>query len=259
MPKAMTQFDRVVALGGDRNRSAAPGSRRLRLRPRSSPGATTWCSTCRTSHQQLRAPRDPARGLVRVRPLLAPLGRRAHATNHRGGAWYRRRLDTALELRGGGPDIDALLRRHGWKAGFDLVVLNPAGFSPARAWPTASYIEFARLWIERHPRSQIVLLLCPPSKRAKATEICHCPRRALHRSHGPCGPARSFRDRRAGAARAVGRLGSHAHGLDPGNTHARTLQRQPARLVGAAGELERLSRFLRPALRALRPRGLQVR
>jgi heptosyltransferase II len=49
-------------------------------------------------------------------------------------------------------------------------VLNPAGFSPARAWPTARYIEFARLWIERHPQSQIVLLLMP-SKRAKATEI----------------------------------------------------------------------------------------
>jgi hypothetical protein len=45
-------------------------------------------------------------------------------------------------------------------------VLNPAGFSPARAWPTASYIEFARLWIERHPRSQIVLLLMA-EKRAK--------------------------------------------------------------------------------------------
>jgi ADP-heptose:LPS heptosyltransferase len=87
-------------------------------------------------------------------------------------------MDTALKLRGGGPDVDALLLRHGRKAGFDLVVLNPAGFSPARAWPTASYIEFARLWIERHPRSQIVLLLMP-SKRAKATEIsialgAHC-------------------------------------------------------------------------------------
>ena len=106
VPRAMTQFDRVIALGGDRDRWR------------------TWLSALRHT---------PA--------LLA-----------------------------GGRDIDALLHRHGWKSGFELVVLNPAGFSPARAWPTASYIEFARRWMERHPRSQIVLLLMP-SKRARAAEI----------------------------------------------------------------------------------------
>ncbi len=258
VPKAMTQFDRVVALGGDRNRFR------------------TWLSALRHTPALLAGRYDVVLDLQNsrisnfVRRAIRPEAWSAFDRFSPRSAGERTRrtiaaalgvdagMDTALELRGGGPDIDALLLRHGWKAGFDLVVLNPAGFSPARAWPTASYIEFARLWIERHPRSQVVLLLMPVETRQGHGDL-HCPRRALHRSHGPCGPARSFRDRRAGAVRAVGRLGSHAHGLDPGNTHARTLQRQPARLVGAAGELERLPRFLGPALRALRTSGLQVR
>ncbi len=178
VPKAMTQFDRVVALGGDRNRFR------------------TWLSALRHTPALLARRYDVVLDLQNnrisnfLRRAIRPAAWSAFDRFSARSAGERTRrtiaaalgvdvgLDTALELRGGGPDIDALLRRHGWKAGFDLVVLNPAGFSPARAWPTASYIEFARLWIERHPRSQIVLLLMP-SKRTKATEIAaalgeHC-------------------------------------------------------------------------------------
>ncbi|HEY6126134.1 MAG TPA: glycosyltransferase family 9 protein [Steroidobacteraceae bacterium] len=78
-------------------------------------------------------------------------------------------LDTGLTLRRD-PDVDTLLREHGWKPGHELVVLNPAGYSPARAWPIENYCEFARLWIARHPRTQIVLLLLP-SQRDKSRAI----------------------------------------------------------------------------------------
>jgi ADP-heptose:LPS heptosyltransferase len=79
-------------------------------------------------------------------------------------------LDTGLVLRGGGPNVDALLCKHGWKPDHDFVVLNPAGYSPSRAWPIESYCEFARSWIARYPRTQMVLLLLP-ALRSKAERI----------------------------------------------------------------------------------------
>jgi heptosyltransferase II len=178
VPAAMAHFDRVIALGGDRDR----------LR--------TWLSALRHTPSLVAHGYDVVLDLQNnrisnfVRRAIRPAAWSAfdRFSPRSAGERTRRTIaaalgvdveaDTALALRGGGPDIEALLRRHGWKTGFDLVVLNPAGYSPSRAWPTASYIEFARLWIERHPRSQIVLLLMP-SKRAKATEIAtalgeHC-------------------------------------------------------------------------------------
>ena len=170
VPRAMTQFDRVIALGGDRDRWR------------------TWLSALRHTPALLAGGYDVVLDLqnnrisnfVRraIRPEAwsefdrfspRPAGERTRRTIA-AALGVDAGMDTALELRAGGRDIDALLHRHGWKAGFELVVLNPAGFSPARAWPTASYIEFARRWMERHPRSQIVLLLMP-SKRARAAEI----------------------------------------------------------------------------------------
>jgi heptosyltransferase II len=178
VPKAMTQFDRVFALGGDRNRFR------------------TWLSALATAPALLARRYDVVLDLQNcrlsnfVRRVIRPEAWSAFDRFSPRSAGERTRrtiaaalgvdagMDTALELRAGGPDVDALLRRHGWKAGSELVVLNPAGFSPARAWPTANYIEFARLWIDRHPQSQVVLLLMP-SKRAKAAEIAaalgeHC-------------------------------------------------------------------------------------
>ncbi|HET7809224.1 MAG TPA: glycosyltransferase family 9 protein [Steroidobacteraceae bacterium] len=178
VPRAMGHFDRVVALAGDRNR------------------VRTWLSAARHMPTLVGARYDVVLDLQNsrlsnfVRRMVRPAAWSSfdRFSPRSAGERTRRTIEAALgvdarmqpafELRGGGPDTDALLRRHGWKHGFDLVVLNPAGFAPSRAWPTASYIEFARLWLERHPRSQIVLLLLP-AKRAKATEIAaalgeHC-------------------------------------------------------------------------------------
>jgi ADP-heptose:LPS heptosyltransferase len=59
-------------------------------------------------------------------------------------------------------DIKRLLQGNGWKEGFDLIVLNPAGYSQARNWPLQSYCETAKLWLERvSPKTQFVLLLLP--------------------------------------------------------------------------------------------------
>jgi lipopolysaccharide heptosyltransferase II len=178
VPQAMRQFDRVIALGGDRSRSR------------------TWLSALRHTPALLARRYDVVLDLQnsRISNFLRralrpeawsefdrfsprPAGERTRRTIA-AALGVDAGMETTFELRAGGPDVEALLRRHGWKPGFDLVVLNPAGFSPARAWPTASYIEFARQWIERHPRSQVVLLLLL-SKRARAAEIAaalgeHC-------------------------------------------------------------------------------------
>lgn len=178
VPRAMAQFDRVVAFGGGRSRvrtwlSALCHMPALLARRYD---VVLDLQNSRISNFVRRAIRPEAwAAFDRFSPR--PAGERTRRTIA-AALGADTGMDTAIELRGGGLDIHALLLRHGWKAGFELLVLNPAGFSPARAWPTASYIEFARLWIERHPRSQVVLLLMP-SKRAKATEIAaalgeHC-------------------------------------------------------------------------------------
>jgi ADP-heptose:LPS heptosyltransferase len=178
VPRALAQFDRVIALGGGRSRYR------------------TWLSALRHMPALLARRYDVVLDLQNnrisnfVRRAIRPEAWSAFDRFSPRPAGERTRrtiaaalgtdaaLDTDLALRGPGPDVDALLRAHGWKTGFDLVVLNPAGYSPSRAWPTASYVEFARRWIERHPRSQAVLLLLP-SQGARAAQIAaalgeHC-------------------------------------------------------------------------------------
>ncbi len=53
------------------------------------------------------------------------------------------------------------LRRAGWDGTSQLIVLNPAGAFPARNWPLESYVQFARLWSERHGASQFLMLALP--------------------------------------------------------------------------------------------------
>jgi ADP-heptose:LPS heptosyltransferase len=60
----------------------------------------------------------------------------------------------------------------------ELIVLNPAGYSPSRSWPTNHYIEFAKTWLKQKELTQFVLLLLP-SMQAKANTIAdalgsHC-------------------------------------------------------------------------------------
>jgi len=77
-------------------------------------------------------------------------------------------LDTGLTLRNS--HGSHLLAERGVRPETELVVLNPAGNMSSRSWPIESYVEFARLWRQRSPRSRFVLLLLP-SMRAKAEQI----------------------------------------------------------------------------------------
>jgi heptosyltransferase-2 len=66
---------------------------------------------------------------------------------------------------------DELLEQHGHRPGYELVVLNPAGYCPSRNWPLSNYIAFANLWREAiNPLTQFVLLLLPVHRK-KAKEI----------------------------------------------------------------------------------------
>lgn len=55
------------------------------------------------------------------------------------------------------PGLDALLTANGWKGGM-LVVLNPAGAFETRNWPLENYCAFARLWTQRFPDAQFLVL-----------------------------------------------------------------------------------------------------
>jgi len=59
-------------------------------------------------------------------------------------------------------DAEELLLHNGWKKDHEIVILNPAGFSPSRNWPIDAYIAFAKGWIKDvNPKTQFILLLLP--------------------------------------------------------------------------------------------------
>lgn len=65
----------------------------------------------------------------------------------------------------------SLLTEAGYRQNHELVVLNPAGYSPSRNWPLYSYVEFALKWLsEINSKTQFVLLLLE-QHREKATFI----------------------------------------------------------------------------------------
>lgn len=60
----------------------------------------------------------------------------------------------------------------GLSMGQPIVVLNPAGYSPSRSWPTEHYISFATKWLSVFPETKFVLLLLP-AHRDKARVIAN--------------------------------------------------------------------------------------
>ena len=70
-------------------------------------------------------------------------------------------LATSFQFKDNKFQIDKLLRQNGWKQHYELVVLNPAGFSPSRSWPIDYYVEFAKAWLTHNELTQFVLLLLP--------------------------------------------------------------------------------------------------
>lgn len=78
-------------------------------------------------------------------------------------------MNTNLPLKNSSPET--LLKENGWVENSKLVVLNPAGFCLSRNWPIESYIQYARLWMQKvYTNSQVVLLLLP-SQQSKAQKI----------------------------------------------------------------------------------------
>jgi heptosyltransferase II len=88
-------------------------------------------------------------------------GERTKKTIEALGLW-KIGLDTDFQIN---EDVNALLKKHGWKKGHSLVALNPAGNFPSREWPIENYITFAKLWLAKmSPDTQFVLLLLPQHK-----------------------------------------------------------------------------------------------
>ncbi|GAB4003867.1 hypothetical protein GCM10028808_00340 [Spirosoma migulaei] len=51
-----------------------------------------------------------------------------------------------------------LLVDNGWDGHSKLVILNPAGAFPSRHWPIENYVIFARIWLEKYPHTQFLML-----------------------------------------------------------------------------------------------------
>ncbi|GAB2831734.1 glycosyltransferase family 9 protein [Ferruginibacter profundus] len=51
-----------------------------------------------------------------------------------------------------------ILQANGWDGESELVVLNPAGAFITRNWPVDNYIDFAKLWLQKFPRTQFLII-----------------------------------------------------------------------------------------------------
>jgi len=67
-------------------------------------------------------------------------------------------------------DIEDKLKASGWSSDKALIILNPAGAFTSRNWPMENYIAFSKLWLERYPLSQF-LILGLNSLKSKADQI----------------------------------------------------------------------------------------
>ena len=54
--------------------------------------------------------------------------------------------------------VDDLLKANGWDGEKALIILNPAGAFASRNWPTENYVMFSKLWKERYPKTQFLIL-----------------------------------------------------------------------------------------------------
>lgn len=51
-----------------------------------------------------------------------------------------------------------LLKKYGRRRNAELVLLNPAGAFETRNWSMPNYVQFARLWLQRFPESQFLVM-----------------------------------------------------------------------------------------------------
>jgi ADP-heptose:LPS heptosyltransferase len=66
-------------------------------------------------------------------------------------------ISTNIELKNK-LDVESKLNSNGWRTDHALIILNPAGAFTSRNWPIENYISFAKLWLERNPSTQFLML-----------------------------------------------------------------------------------------------------
>ena len=66
------------------------------------------------------------------------------------------RIDSDFKIKD--QKVLGLLTEKGWDGKSELVLLNPAGAFETRNWPVEYYIDFARLWLQRFPGTQFLVL-----------------------------------------------------------------------------------------------------
>jgi ADP-heptose:LPS heptosyltransferase len=169
VPRALTLFDRVFAIGGGRS-PWRQYMRALALVPR---------LRLRRYEVVVDLQRNRVSRLVR-RTLAVPCWSEFDRFSPRLAGERTRRTIEALglgalrvypDLRAASPGAGlAKLLAAGWDEPCELVVLNPAGAFPARNWPVASYVEFCRRWIalRRRPTQFLLLGLDRIAERAAA-------------------------------------------------------------------------------------------
>ena len=55
-------------------------------------------------------------------------------------------------------NVEDLLKTKGWDGEKALVILNPAGAFSSRNWSMENYVAFSKLWKQRHPKTQFLIL-----------------------------------------------------------------------------------------------------
>lgn len=65
--------------------------------------------------------------------------------------------DSAFRLKNE-QEADDHLKNNGWDGESELIILNPAGAFITRNWPMENYVEFARLWLQRFPQTQFLIM-----------------------------------------------------------------------------------------------------
>lgn len=191
IPRDVTFFDQVFVFGGARSR-VRQAAALLPLLPRLRHARYDVVLDLQNSRlsnfvRRVIAPRAWA-AFDRLSPESA--GERTRATIAAACDWSVV-LDPDLELRSAARGR-ALLGAHGIAPGDPLVVLNPAGNFPSRAWPLPNYCEFARLWrIRRDPRTRFALLLTP-AHREKAAAIASALGDACVNLTGAADPIEAF-------------------------------------------------------------------
>jgi heptosyltransferase-2 len=66
-------------------------------------------------------------------------------------------IATQLELKNK-IEVNTKLKACGWDGKKDLVILNPAGAFTSRQWPLENYVAFSKLWLNRQPSCQFLVL-----------------------------------------------------------------------------------------------------